>query len=372
VTGVTGGATGTHDKMSKIKFLTEKLLKRTIQNHVLNTSGLPDLDEDILRNVSLNAIIKSIGKGANTAQIVEMMKHMKNNVAPKALFPYHNHKQEIQFHNIQELILHMKKEDIEDESGNGKSTSNAETPLQKTERAVKQLLKDVQESNKHDINELESFNGFKSLRHMFKQHLKATEKIAAEAGNRKQGLEGLFNHHLEAHTDIQSELKSADEYANSAIHKLNGDAKNLLDSSIVKKDTSEKYSDIEQSPSLKKMLAESSAALQNSENLANSDTINSERKAVMPNKLGVLVLKDVLKTYETNAGLCKWLQTTSFCDDKICHGQCQIKGYQRRIRKACTLKYNECLMDATVQYEKCLSDVMACSKNGNNNMLKAQ
>jgi hypothetical protein len=288
------------------------------------------------------------------------------------LFPY-NKKQEIQFHNIQELKRYMENEDREDESVSYKNTSNAESSAKKTERAVKQLLKDVQKSNVHDLNELDSFNGFNSLRHMFKQHLKATEKIAEEAGNPKRGLEGLFNHHLEAHTDIQHELKSADEYANNAIRKLNGDAENLLDSRILKKDASEKYPDIEQSPSLKKMVSETEAALQNSENLANSDTINSERNAVMPNKLRyVMTVKDDLKTYETNAGLCKWLQTTSFCDDKICHGQCQLKGDQRKIRKACTLKYNECLMDATVQYEKCLTDVMACSKNGKNNMLKAQ
>ena len=341
------GPTGTF-----IRSLTGKLVIKSLQNHVLNVTGLPDLDRALLQNPTIKKVLGGISENNKVKTNLLIMNHMKKGVHPNKLFPHHDAHEE-HLNSIQDVIKHMKKEDLDD-GFTGKRTTGAtgsnspKDRLLRTKEAVKQLLSDVQEANEHDMDELA---GFGKLRHLFKKHLQEQQKI-----------NNVLNSG-DAHTDIQNEMKSADEHANSAIRKLNRDADNLLDGTLIRSqqptEEEKKTQAMEQSPSVQRIVAEFLAALQNSENLANKDIIDSQQKSSK-----IFNLKTGYQLDATNSKLCKWLKTTSFCNEEICPGQCEVTGkIHKAMRKECTLKYNKCLMNEKKSYEHCLHDVMECNSH---------
>ncbi len=365
-----GSMTGSHGskKRSKqIKKIAELLLARSIQNHILNVTGLPDLDRALLVNPKINKIVRRMSRKNGIAVNALIMDEMKKIIHPQRLF----HQQNLQktFHSIRELLKHMKEEDNdilgqdvkrkdETKEVSGKQATppkRNKTVLERTRNAVRELMDKVEAENRND--EIE-YKGFKDLRGLFEAHLGATKKI-----EERQNLKGLFNSHL--HTDLHHELKTADDAANEVIRRLESNAGNLLSSGLSNKtplQADTKQSRIEHAPSVNKLVQEAKLALENSDNLAKKDVYTSEKK---PEKHHFL--KPFFSPYASSMKLCQWMNRIGYCNESVCHSRCTNRGkWKVHIRKKCLPQYYECMMNEHITFEKCVNNMDKCSSGRRN------
>lgn len=345
------GSNGSNKKSKQIKKIAEWLLARSIQNHVLNVTGLPDLDRALLVNPKINKIIRRMSKKNGIAVNALIMDEMKKIIHPQSLFRQKNMQKT--FHSIRELLKHMKAEDNDILSQSDKMKHVAEkqaTPVERARNAVRELMEKVEAENRND--EIE-YKGFQDLRSLFKAHLGATKKI-----EQRQDLRNLFQAHL--HTDLHHELKTADDAANAAIERLESNADDLLSTGLNHKTSlprDAKASSIENTPSVNKLLQEAKLALDNSDNLAESDVYTSEKKSEKHH-----FLKPFFSPYASNVKLCQWMNRIGYCNEAICPGQCTNRGKVKiHIRKKCLPQYYECMMNEHVMLEKCVNNMDICS-----------
>ena len=92
------GSHGSKKRSKQIKKIAELLLARSIQNHVLNVTGLPDLDRALLVNPKINKIVRRMSRKNGIAVNALTMDEMKKIIHPQRLF----HQQNLQktFHSI--------------------------------------------------------------------------------------------------------------------------------------------------------------------------------------------------------------------------------------------------------------------------------
>ena len=100
-----------------------KLVIKSLQNHVLNVTGLPDLDRALLQNPTIKKVLGGISENNKVKTNLLIMNHMKKGVHPNKLFPHHDAHEE-HLNSIQDVIKHMKKEDLDD-GFTGKRTTGA-------------------------------------------------------------------------------------------------------------------------------------------------------------------------------------------------------------------------------------------------------
>lgn len=152
----------------------------------------------------------------------------------------------------------------------------------------------------------------------------------------------------------------ADDAANEAIQRLESNAGNLLSSglsNITPLQLDAKQSSIEHAPSVNKLLQEAKLALENSDNLAESDVYKSGKKADKNH-----FLKPFFSPYASNMKLCQWMNKIGHCDETICHSQCTNRGKVKvHIRKKCLPQYYKCMMNEHVMFEKCVAIMDTCS-----------
>ena len=85
---------------------------KSLQNHVLNVTGLPDLDRALLQNPTIKKVLGGISENNKVKTNLLIMNHIKKGVHPNKLFPHHDTHEE-HLNSIQDVIKHMKKEDLD-------------------------------------------------------------------------------------------------------------------------------------------------------------------------------------------------------------------------------------------------------------------